>query len=144
MVFLFFSFIFFLFFSFIFLLSSATRAGSLKQHMPINVGSYCLEMLILVREGNRYPEKNPRSTGEINYGNSTYIKYKTRFGFSGERHNALTACATRAFKWFGGLRYDSSFNWWNIWYSLEIYIVKLYYISWVILYICNEEMRCGF
>ena len=43
-----------------------------------------------------YPEKNPRSTGVINYGNSTHMKYHSRLGFSGERHNALTACATRA------------------------------------------------
>ena len=39
-----------------------------------------------------YPEKNPRSTGEINYGNPTHMKYHTRLGFSGERHNGLTAC----------------------------------------------------
>ena len=35
--------------------------------------------------------KNPRSTGEINYGNSTHMKYHTRLSFSRERHNALTA-----------------------------------------------------
>ena len=43
-----------------------------------------------------YPEKIPRSTGEINYRNFTDVKYHTRLGFSGERYNALTACATRA------------------------------------------------
>ena len=43
-----------------------------------------------------YSEKNPRSTGEINNENSIYVKYHTRLGFSGERHNALTACVTRA------------------------------------------------
>ena len=43
------------------------------------------------REGEKpeYPEKNPRSTGQINYGNSTHVKYHTRPGFGGERHNAL-------------------------------------------------------
>ena len=40
--------------------------------------------------------ENPRSTGEINYGNSTHVKYHTRLLYSGERHNALIACATRA------------------------------------------------
>ena len=45
---------------------------------------------------SEYLEKNSRSTGQIKYGNSTHMKYHTRLVFSGERHNALTACATCA------------------------------------------------
>ena len=35
------------------LLIFATRAGSPQQHVPITVGQYCLDTLILVREANR-------------------------------------------------------------------------------------------
>ena len=50
----------------------------------------------------KYPEKNPRSTGEINYEeprrNMTHMCRKPFFGFlGGDRHDTLTAClATRA------------------------------------------------
>ena len=44
---------------------------------------------IFTRGKPEYPEKNPRSAGEINYGNSTHVKYHTRPSFSGERHNTL-------------------------------------------------------
>ena len=50
------------------------------------------------REGGKpeYPEKNPRNTGEINCGKSlTGNTTPCRLGFSGERHNALTACYTQ-------------------------------------------------
>ena len=53
-------------------------------------------MFILERDENRSTRrKNPRSTGVINYGNSSHMKYHTRLDFSSERHNALTACGTR-------------------------------------------------
>ena len=35
-----------------------------------------------------YPEKNPRSTGEINYGSPIHMNFHTRLGLSSERHNA--------------------------------------------------------
>ena len=50
----------------------ATRAGSPQQHVSFTVGPYCLDKHADFREGGKpeYPEKNPRSTGEINNGNS--------------------------------------------------------------------------
>ena len=48
-----------------------------------------------------YLEKNPPNTGsEFKSGNSNHIRChscKLTISFSGERHNALTACATRGF-----------------------------------------------
>ena len=44
---------------------------------------------IFTRGKPEYPEKNPRSAGEINYANSTHVQYHTRLSFSGERHNTL-------------------------------------------------------
>lgn len=50
-----------------------------------------LNCLICAQE---YLDKNPRRTGEINCENSTHMKYQMNTWFcSGERHNALTACA---------------------------------------------------
>ena len=68
--------------------------------MFYSVSSNNCILCVNFEEGEKpeYPDKNPRSTGEINYGNSTHMKYHTRLGFSGERHNALTVCATRAYK----------------------------------------------
>ena len=65
--------------------------------MPITESPYCLDNGDFSGGGKpEYPDKNLRSTGEINYGNSTHMKYHTRLGFSGERHNALIACTIRA------------------------------------------------
>ena len=58
---------------------------------------YNLSVLIFERGGKpEYPEKNPRSAGEINYDNSTHMRRKSRprLGltfFSVVRGNALTA-----------------------------------------------------
>ena len=52
----------------LFLLSFATRAGSPQQHVSIILA----------------PEKNPRSTGEIDKGNSTHMKCHTGLRVSGE------------------------------------------------------------
>ena len=48
-------------------------------------------------EKPEYPEKNPRSTGEINYEELNSHETQTRLGFfSDEKHYALTACAIHA------------------------------------------------
>ena len=78
-----------------FFLSFATRVASPRQHVPIAVGSYCLDMLILVRKKNRRARRKI-----IEFGNSSHMTYHTRLGFSGEKYNALTACATYAFSHF--------------------------------------------
>ena len=64
--------------------------------------NYCKPILprcVDFSEGGKpeYSEKNPRSTGEINYGNSIHMKCHTRLGFSSERH-ALTACINLVFQ----------------------------------------------
>ena len=68
-------------------------------HNYIHYDSYIYDLSVLIFE--RYPEKNHRSAGEINYDNSTHVKGKSRprLGlafFSVVRGNVLTACATRA------------------------------------------------
>ena len=58
----------------------------------------CTTLYLICVEGGKpeYPEKNPRSTGEINYEELNSHETQTRHGvFSAERHNALTTCATR-------------------------------------------------
>ena len=54
----------------------------------INLWPSIVLICVDFREGGKpeYPEKNPRSTGEINYGNSSRMKYHTRLGFSGDSH----------------------------------------------------------
>ena len=63
--------------------NKATRAGSPKQHVPITVGSYCLGMLILVREENQStvpwekPSKHRRD--KLREFNSLEIAHQTWF-----------------------------------------------------------------
>ncbi len=70
-------------------------------HNYVHYDSYIYDLSVLIVEREEYPEKNPRSTGEINYGNSTYMRRKSRpqLGlafFPVVRGDAVTACATRA------------------------------------------------
>ena len=68
--------------------------------MPITVrGPVLPKYVVNFSKGGKpvrreYPQKNPRSTREINNGNWTHTKYHTRPGFNDERHHTLSACAT--------------------------------------------------
>lgn len=75
----------------IFLLSFATGTSCANYCGPVQPG------YVDFSEGGKqkYPEKTPRSTEEINYGHSTW---NTTLGFSSEGFNALTVCTLASLK----------------------------------------------
>ena len=44
---------------------------------------------MLILEGEKNPEENPRSTRKINYGNSTHMKHPSRLGYRFFTYNML-------------------------------------------------------